>query len=389
MVERPNSAGSLALEAVAPEEPAGEESRLGTPETEEPEEPRTPALALLEAIEERLQVRVIAHYAQSAHLGQWDARHLARLLDVMGKQSEVAFIIQSRGGSADAAHLLSSLLREYVDHVHVYIPTHAYSAATLFALGADTLWMGPTSELSPIDPQVPIDPKILFPMADPKEWPFDPGELIPIPAHVIRDFLEFAGVLEGEPDAGRKSRPRIHPERLETLLRPLNPWVLGWYERADKVSRIYAKEALVNHLLKGRPDAEEMAERIIHTLTDHYASHEASILRGQAQDIGIPVQDCPDDVWKQLGELSEVYAGAFSANIGRILETTDGFHASPVHPRVECSRCGEVIDRNPDFRFCPHCGLPFDERCRNCQGLLVAGWTFCPRCGTAVTGSAR
>lgn len=386
MTEGTELAGAAPLVAVSSEEPiAGqpepERETLGEGETEEP---RTPALPLLQRLESQLGSRVIAYYAHQAEMGRWDAHRLSGLLDAMGSQDKVAFIIQSRGGSADAAHLLSTLLREYVEHVHVYVPTYAYSAATLFALGADTLWMGPTSELSPIDPQVPIDPRIIFPMADPKDWPFEPQEPIYIPAHVIRDFLEFAGVLESSPPPGPKPRPKIHPERLEPLLRPLSPWILGWYERLDKVSRVYARDALVNHLLKGVPGAEDLAERIISPLMDHYASHEASILRKQARDIGIPVQDCPDDVWQSLRELSEVYQGAFTVNIGRILETTDGFHAIPVHPNKECARCGEVVERDPDFRFCPNCGKSFDERCRNCQGTLVTGWSYCPRCGTAV-----
>lgn len=328
-------------------------------------------------------MKVIAYYA-TAEMEIRDGRALATLLQAMAPQEEVAFIIQSFGGSPDAAHHLSSLLREYTQHLHVYVPTFAYSAATLFAISADTLWMGPTSELSPIDPQVPIDPRLLFPMApmaDPKEWGLPPGDPVHIPAHVIRDFLELAGVIEPTGDAA--SRPRLHEKRLDALLKPLNPWILGWYERADKVSRVYGREGLVNHLLLGidETERERRADLILDSLLDYYASHGASIFRTQARRIGLPIQDLPDKLLVPLENLSATYRDAFDANIGRVLETTEGFHAIPDQAMRMCQHCDEAFEIDPTFRFCPHCGKNIAVQCASCSELMAAGWKYCPRCG--------
>jgi ClpP class serine protease len=50
----------------------------------------------------------------------------------------------------------------------VVVPDQAKSAATLIALGADEILMGPASDLGPIDPQIelPSRPGFLIPAKD-------------------------------------------------------------------------------------------------------------------------------------------------------------------------------------------------------------------------------
>jgi hypothetical protein len=233
-----------------------------------------------------------------------------------------------------------------------------------------------------------VDPRKLIPGAADGFGPgADDAEPLYVPAHVIRDFLEFTGVVEAPASRPRVDRPKVDAARLEPLLKPLNPWILGWYERADNNSRIYGRVAL-RHLLAGRDDADELAEKIIYALLEGYASHDAGILRGEARRIGIPVQDCPEEVWDLLERISEFYDDVLrEQNIGRIIETTDGFHAIPANPRRTCRSCGEATEAQRDFLFCPACGKPFNETCRNCEKSLRVGWKFCPRCGTP-TGEA-
>ncbi len=198
--------------------------------------------------------------------------------------------------------------------------------APFLALSASQLMMGPGAELSPIDPQVPIDPRMLIPGATPRDGSM-PREPAYVPAHVIRDFLELTGVMDAQDPS--YPRPKIHPERLEGLFEPLNPWILGWYERADQVSRLYTRQALVNHLLKSNdPKAEEsklelLADHIVRALLDEHVSHEAGIQRNEARQIGIPARDCPEEVWATLQELQDWYDDVLeNQNVGRIMETT-------------------------------------------------------------------
>src|SRR6516164_9609060 len=69
----------------------------------------------------------------------------------------------SNGGSGAVPWRLVSLFREFADKIAVLIPYKAYSAATMLALGADEIIMGPFGEMGPIDPSVanefnPVDP---------------------------------------------------------------------------------------------------------------------------------------------------------------------------------------------------------------------------------------
>ncbi len=354
------------------------------PSADSEEQKAPPARPLIGRLEELVGYRIIVYYARKPWMGNWDIRPLAALLRTMGKQDEAGVVIQSLGGDADVAHHLSNLIREYVDRLHVYVPTYAASAATLFALGADKLWMGPSSELSPIDPQVPVDPKMLIPMAESTDLPGS-DEMVSIPAHVIRDFLELIGVLEVQGNSqGKRTRPKVDIARLESLLKPLNPWILGWYERADKVSRVYAHEFLVQRLLRDKDNKEALADAIVETLLDHYASHEASITRKEARRIGIPVEDCPQAVWEQLEKIVDFYE-RLPSNVGRVLETTDGFHVLPQTPQRNCGHCGEASDADTNFLFCPHCGKAFAEQCRSCSGPLGESWKFCARCGAPLS----
>jgi predicted RNA-binding Zn-ribbon protein involved in translation (DUF1610 family) len=82
-----------------------------------------------------------------------------------------------------------------------------------------------------------------------------------------------------------------------------------------------------------------------------------------------------------LENLSATYRDAFDANIGRVLETTEGFHAIPDQAMRMCQHCDEAFEIDPTFRFCPHCGKNIAVQCASCSELMAAGWKYCPRCG--------
>ncbi|MHB1468467.1 MAG: zinc ribbon domain-containing protein [Solirubrobacteraceae bacterium] len=390
MSESDTNGSGVAAGAVEPEpltvravaEPAAEPADgEPTDEAAEPGEEPSPAAPTLEALEQELGFRLIVYWAQPrASMAQSDAAPMHTLLEQMGHQEQLGLVLGSSGGDSDAAHVLSSALHEYTDHLHIYIPKGAYSAATLLALSANTLWMGPSSEMSPIDPQVAIDRRFLVPSPDSDERAGD-EEPVYVAAHAIRDFLELSGVTPST------NRPPADTKRLRDLLEPLlNPWILGWYEHADKASRFYAKEALTKYLLAGNDDAVARADTIIATLLDEYASHEAGILRGPARSMGIPVQDAPVTVWSKLKNLAEIY-GALPPIISVLIETTEGHEARTVAMRT-CEHCGgETLGRS-DFHFCPMCGAAFDPRCTHCGGVMIPQWRYCGRCGTAASPTA-
>jgi ClpP class serine protease len=72
-----------------------------------------------------------------------------------GKDRDVVLILLSSGGDADAAYQISKLCKSFAhDKFIAVVPRHAKSAATLIAIGADEIHMGPLGQLGPIDPQI-------------------------------------------------------------------------------------------------------------------------------------------------------------------------------------------------------------------------------------------
>ena len=69
------------------------------------------------------------------------------------RERELDLILHSLGGSAEAAESLVEYLRQRFEHIRVFVPLAAMSAATMIALAADELVMGQHSQLGPIDPQ--------------------------------------------------------------------------------------------------------------------------------------------------------------------------------------------------------------------------------------------
>jgi hypothetical protein len=71
------------------------------------------------------------------------------------RSKDVLLLLLSRGGSIEPAYQISKLCKTYSNQRFIaVIPRHAKSAATLIAIGADEIHMGPLGQLGPIDPQL-------------------------------------------------------------------------------------------------------------------------------------------------------------------------------------------------------------------------------------------
>ena len=81
---------------------------------------------------------------------------LGNVLLRIGDVDTLNLILHSPGGDGTVVETFVSLCRTHCKRFRVIIPTEAKSAATLIALGADEIVMGPPSEIGPIDAQVPI-----------------------------------------------------------------------------------------------------------------------------------------------------------------------------------------------------------------------------------------
>ena len=114
---------------------------------------------LIRQIQEKVERRIICYVAgELTKIGREDVPGFVDLLSRIKPGANVDLILHSGGGDIDAAEKLISMVRDKVKNgeLRVIVPHYAKSAATLMALGADSIVMSDSSELGPIDPQVPF-----------------------------------------------------------------------------------------------------------------------------------------------------------------------------------------------------------------------------------------
>ena len=63
-------------------------------------------------------------------------------------------ILDSTGGPLDSAFKTILYLSKYTESINIYVPRKAKSASTLIAVGANSIFMSPFSELGPLDTQI-------------------------------------------------------------------------------------------------------------------------------------------------------------------------------------------------------------------------------------------
>jgi len=69
-------------------------------------------------------------------------------------EATINVILDSTGGPLDSAFRTVLFLSRYAERLNVYVPRKAKSASTLIAVGANTIYMSPFSELGPLDTQI-------------------------------------------------------------------------------------------------------------------------------------------------------------------------------------------------------------------------------------------
>ena len=68
-------------------------------------------------------------------------------------EEDLHILLSTPGGDGETALRLIRQAQSRCKELTVIVPDQAKSAGTLFALGADRIYMGPTSDLGPVDPQ--------------------------------------------------------------------------------------------------------------------------------------------------------------------------------------------------------------------------------------------
>jgi hypothetical protein len=214
-----------------------------------------------------------------------DVLALHAILKARGRQDRIALLVKSDGGSGMASLRLVHLLRQYAGRLTVIAPLNCASAATMLALGADTIQMGPLSYLTAVDTSLEHD---LSPLDH-------TNQLVPVSNdevdRVIRLWKETVG----------RRGDGVNP--YQELYKYLHPLVIGALDRASSLSLMLCREILGYHMKDARK-----AQRIARQLNSSYPAHQYPITSREAKRLGLNVREIPKDLEPLLQELNLLYS---------------------------------------------------------------------------------
>lgn len=267
-------------------------SRTTRPRSRSRVKTKTPPLlfektqALCQRIQRKVDGTFLSYWTStSGSVCDNDVMALQVILEAQGPQERVALLVKSDGGSGMAALRLVHLLRRYARRLTVIAPLNCASAATMLALGADTIQMGPLSYLTAVDTSLEHD---LSPLDH-------TNQLVP----VSND--EVDRVIRLWKDSASRRGEAVNP--YQELYKYLHPLVIGALDRASSLSLMLCREILGYHMKDARK-----AERIARRLNSSYPAHQYPITSREARQLGLKVQDIPQDLDRLLQELNLLYS---------------------------------------------------------------------------------
>ena len=214
---------------------------------------------------------------------QNDVIGLYALLRNAGRLERLSLFLKSDGGSGQASLRMVNLLRRYADHLTVLTPLECQSAATMLALGADRILMGPLAHLSAVDTSLTHD---LSPIdRDNDRVSVSNDELL----RVIRLWTEQSKDSTANP--------------YQALFPYVHPLVIGAVDRSSALSTRICEEILSYHVTD-----TAKAKDISNVLNSGYPSHSYPITLREARRIGLNVEPMDDSVNAMLFELNEIYS---------------------------------------------------------------------------------
>jgi len=247
---------------------------------------------LIESIEEKTQRNLICYASNFPHpagaiMEEDDEiiENVLKSIDLTKYDGQLDFMIHSRGGSPTAADKIIQTCRSYSTSFRVIVPKTAMSAATLVAMGSDSVLMSESSELGPIDPQmiyVTQTEKIIRPASA-----------------FVNAYLDLINAAQ---DAMLGKRP---PHPYLELLRRIDPTWIQICLKARVLSRTIATEYLKKFMLRSKSD-EEIAETVEKFIkTGEELAHGRSIRAKKAKEYGLNIEiiDKDSDLWKLIWEL--------------------------------------------------------------------------------------
>ncbi|GAB4339361.1 MAG: hypothetical protein Kow0010_27510 [Dehalococcoidia bacterium] len=198
--------------------------------------------------------------------------------------TELRVMLHSYGGDGETAVRLVRSAQARCDTLTIVLPDQAKSAATLIALGAHEILMGPASDLGPVDPQLVLESGAV------------------VAAKEVIAAVDNAS-----------ARVQQAPETYAlwaSLLSDVSALKVERAKAAIARSQDLLKEALSSCSGRAQQDVEEFVEALSGPLISESQSHSATFSADDAIAAGLPVRKLPpeSDEWKDTWRLWSRYA---------------------------------------------------------------------------------
>lgn len=243
-----------------------------------------------------------ARYQRQALIRDYQEKHYCRLVVVRDAlfprsiplleetvfdadpEEDLHLILITQGGDGETALRLIRQIQARCREFTVIVPDQAKSAGTLLVLGAHQIYMGPTSDLGPVDPQ--------FLLAD--------GSLAS--ARAIIAAVERA-------EASVQQNPGTYPLQA-SLLDPVTALMVE--QARDQLDRTddLVREALASVPGRSGDEVTALFEALKDPLIGATKSHSAVISTSDAKSFGLPVEeaDPASPRWQAIWRLYMKYA---------------------------------------------------------------------------------
>ena len=228
-----------------------------------------------------------------AQIGDDVLRPLYDHVRQIGHVERLDLFIYSRGGAIDVPWRIVNALRRASDQWHVLVPFRANSAATLIALGADEIIMGPQGELGPIDPIMTL-PRFFG----------TPGGSQPsaVQENVsVEDVMAYVRFVH---DRVGLSDQRALTHGLKKLTDRLDAVHLGNVYRTHSHIRDVARRILLS---QKKPPTDQTLAKIIETLAERVYAHGHAIEVADAIAIGLSAREATGEEDRLMWDLLTAY----------------------------------------------------------------------------------
>ncbi|MGW5217358.1 SDH family Clp fold serine proteinase [Nocardia sp. NPDC004085] len=208
---------------------------------------------------------------------------LAELLHNIDTSKDLHLLLGSPGGDGETAVRLARMAQAASDRFVLVVPESAKSAATILALGAHEVVMGPTSDLGPIDPQILIPDRGFVSAKD-------------IIAAVDRSLKEVA------------AQPDTYPLHA-AMLGGIDATIVQFARSALNRTGDLARQAVSSHPDRRPADVTSLCKKINRPLISAPHSHGALIGAREAIRAGLPITELkPNDAqWQRIWALWTQY----------------------------------------------------------------------------------